>query len=100
MGHDPATAGEEHHVELDVQQTHDWSRIEPTPPGSPAFAVLADGGVRITGEVLDLDEHDVLTLRAGDTILLVDTSGAAPPDLPGTTVGIVVDDLRIHPTYL
>jgi hypothetical protein len=100
MGHDPAAAGEEHHVELDIQQTHDWSRIEPAPPGSPAFAVLADGSVRITGEVLDLDEHHVLALRAGGLILLVETSGDAPPDLPGMTVGIVVDDLRIYPIHL
>jgi hypothetical protein len=96
-GRDPVPAGAEIDVELSTTRTYDWAEIHPAPDG-PGFRIADDDQVEIRGEVVDYDESDVLTLRAGDTLLLVDTEGRAPLGITGTTVKIVLDDLQIYPT--
>jgi hypothetical protein len=82
---------------LGTPATSRWSEIQRVPGGRTGFGVVAADRARLVGEVVDLDEFDVLTLRAGAVTLLLDVDGTAPAGIVGTTVGVLVDELEPYP---
>jgi hypothetical protein len=97
-GRDPVEAGAEVDVELSTSRPYHWTEIRRVPDGAAGFRITDDGHVEVIGEVVDYDQYDVITLRAGGALLLIDTEGDAPLGITGTTVRVIVDDLRIYPT--
>lgn len=65
--------------------------------GSPS-GPRSDTGLVVHGDVLDVDEQGVLTLRLPQgAILLVDTSGEPPSHVLGRAVTLYLDRVVVHP---
>jgi hypothetical protein len=85
-------------VELDVPAEIAWDDIEVGGDGRPCGPEPITGLV-VHGEVLDVDELDVLTLRLPrGAILLVDTSGEPPLHVVGRAVTLHLDGVVVYPT--
>lgn len=97
-GRNAAATGENVDVELSTTRPYRWNETHGATERHTEFAVVDEAHTRVAGEVVELDENDVLTLRAGDTFLLIDTEGTAPLGVRGSRVSLTVDDLDIYPS--
>ncbi|MCC2313684.1 hypothetical protein [Cellulomonas xiejunii] len=86
-------------VELDVDDVVDWADIAifDTPPDLPT--VTAEG-VLVAGPVVALEEDDILTVSVDDSLVMIETTGAAPIRFEGRHVLLRARDLRAHPFLL
>ncbi len=85
-------------VELDVSAEVAWDDIDVGGDGRPS-GPRSGIGLVVHGDVLDVDEQDVLTLRLPrGAILLVDTSGQPPLHVVGRVVTMHLDGVLVYPT--
>lgn len=96
-GDGPPTLGEAVDVELDIPDRLHWSEVDvvDAEPG-----LLREPETVARARVVAVDEDGVLTLAVGGAILLLETYGPAPDDLPGRVVQVRAERISVWPTNL
>ncbi|WP_157747043.1 hypothetical protein [Micromonospora echinofusca] len=89
----PPSAGELVDVELDVDAILGWADAIAV---DGAEAILRDGP-RLRGSV-ELQDQELLTVRVAEGLVQVQVDDGSRDVPPGTTVVVVVEQLRLYPT--
>jgi hypothetical protein len=91
-GSSPPVPGQHYHVELDIVGEITWGKelvVDPGPRDSDPTAV--------SGQIEHADAHTV-TLRVGDSLLLLEPLGDGPPGPAGLTVRLRPTAFELWPT--
>jgi hypothetical protein len=88
-------------VEIDIPGEYLWD-TEVRRVGEETSVGIAelDQGVRVVGEVVDLDHLGILTLRINGSHIMVETLGEPPLGVVGGLVEVCAERIELYPTRI